>query len=50
MTHEEALAALAGRPTVAVVRSSLRSVKELHTRCLEHDVPATMARPPSGST
>ncbi|MCP4870532.1 MAG: hypothetical protein GY898_17655 [Proteobacteria bacterium] len=46
MTTEEAIAALEGRRTRPVMESSLRSVKEAHTRFLEHGIAAAMVRPP----
>ena len=45
MTPAQAVEALRDRPTVAVAKSSILQIKELHVRCLDHGVPAAMRRP-----
>jgi hypothetical protein len=49
MNHAEAAARLAGQDLRRVLEGSLRQVKDIHSQCLAHDIPAAMIRPPAGA-
>jgi len=48
MKDSEAARLLAGQELRRVFEGSLRSVKEIHGRCLAEDIPAALVRPPAG--
>jgi len=48
MNHSEAARRLAGQDLRRVLEGPLRTVKDIHRRCLAQDIPAAIVRPPAG--